>query len=427
MKKLDVVFRGWGQAWVLGTLADADGTVHFAYSSEALRRRVEHSPLHLPLEPLGARLRSGFPPHFNALPGFINDALPDGWGMLLMDRVFRQAGRDPATLSPLDRLSFIGERAMGALAFVPSADAELGEQDLSLLALARAAQQVIQSNDVAMLKTLARLGGSPHGARPKALVHFDPRSGVINTRSTPTTPTTPTTNEGAAGQPWIVKFPAGGEHKEVCAIEATYAELARACGVDVPPTQHFDLGRGLAAFGAQRFDRVHGMRVPVQSFAAALHADFRLPSIDYEQVLRVTRFFTRDERDVARAYRRCVFNVVFNNRDDHAKNFAFLMDDTMRWRLAPAYDLTFSMGPAGQHQTSVLGVGMPGRAELLRLADLGGVDVGLAEEIIKAVCAQVPSLQRRLSNAGVRAATVRHMAGAVAANAARCKAPRGRG
>ncbi len=277
MNKLSVVFKGWGQDWVLGTLAQNERHLLFEYSPQALRQGVEFSALHVPL---AARTYADLPRYLGGLPGFIADALPDGWGLLLMDRVVRKAGRDPSMLTSLDRLAFIADRAMGALAFKPASELDLSPQDLSLAQLAQAAQWVVQDRDTEALKTLALLGGSPHGARPKALVQFD-----VHSRRVSTLPSGP-------GTPWLVKFPAQNEHVEVCGIEFAYSRLARMCGVSMPTTCHFDIGAKLAAFGVERFDRCKGKRVPVQSFAAAMYADFRTPSLDYQGVLQATRYLT---------------------------------------------------------------------------------------------------------------------------------------
>jgi len=111
-------------------------------------------------------------------------------------------------------------------------------------------------------------------------------------------------------------------------VENVYAELARRCGLAMPATRHFDLDRRLAAFGAERFDREDGMRVPVHTLAGLLHADFRLPSVDYSTFLRATRLMTRDQRQVDAAFQRCVFNVLFNDRTAvHAGAFAPLARD----------------------------------------------------------------------------------------------------
>ena len=140
------------------------------------------------------------------------------------------------------------------------------------------------------MRELALTGGSPQGARPKALQH-DAATGHVSTRG------------DAPGVPWLVKFPAQGEHK-VCAVEQLYAELARDCGLEVPASALFDLSSRLAAFGVARFDRERGMRVPVHSLAGLLQVDFRMPgSTDYTTLLRATRLLTRDEREVERPMR----------------------------------------------------------------------------------------------------------------------------
>lgn len=410
MNRLDVTFEGWGQHWKLGTLADDGRQVIFEYSAEALKSGLELSPRHLKLR---AQAYGPFPREMGYLPGFIYDALPDGWGMLLMDRMFRQQGREPAQVSVLERLAFIGTRAMGALSFAPPAQQGAEPLDWSLQTLALAAQHV-SDVDVVALRMLAYAGGSPHGVRPKALVMFDPQTRTVSTL------------DHAAGDPWLVKFPAQGEHPEVCAIENVYAQMARDCGISMGPTRYFALGPDLAAFGTQRFDRQAGMRVPVHSFAGALHADFRLPSLDYETVLRATGYFTQSAASIMAAFRLCVFNLVFNNRDDHAKNFSLRMNQRLEWELAPGYDLTFNMGPKGHHQTSVMGESLaPARSHLLALAAKLGLRPNDAKQLIDQSCMVAEGLGSALSDAGVRRATVLEIESAVQRNVMRCAAQRG--
>lgn len=407
MKKLDVFFSGWGQRWLLGTLADDGRQLLFEYSAEALKRGIELSALKLPLR---AQAYGSFPAYLSHLPGLVADSLPDGWGLLLMDRLFLQSGRSLAALSPLDRLSFIGERGMGALSFVPASQAPLSADDLSLLQMAQAVRDVVADRDTAALEQLAMVGGSPHGARPKVLVQFDTQRQRISTL------------DDAPGTPWLIKFPAGQEHKEVCAIEQAYCGVARRCGLEVPTTRLFEINRNLAAFGIERFDRERGMRVPVQSFAAALHADFRVPSLDYQSILRATQYFTTDVTQVEAAFRRCVFNVVFNNRDDHAKNFSLRMNEQMEWQLAPAYDLTFNTGPGGYHQTSVMGEArQPGRQHLLALAADANLKRGLAEGIIDLMLEEASTLAQTLkAQPSIRQTTISKIAATVGANVSRC-------
>lgn len=404
MKRLAVHYCGWGEDWPLGLLADDGTTLLFEYAPEALAQGLELSPLHLKLR---ASAYGGFPQHLLRLPGLIADSLPDGWGLLLMDRLFRQQGlRHPG---PLDRLAFIGNRAMGALRFVPATEPDAEEPDWNLLALAQESERALAGEAGAALRELALTGGSPQGSRPKALVQYDAGSGHVSTRG------------DAPGAPWLVKFPAQSEHKEVCAIEQMYAELARDCGLEVPASAWFDLSPKLAAFGVARFDREQGLRVPVHSLAGLLQVDFRLPgSADYTALLRATRLLTRDEREVEKAYARAVFNVLFHNRDDHPKNFAWRLGQDRRWRLAPAFDLSFSEGPMGQHHMDVCGEGRAvERGHLLRLAAEGGVATKAAEATIDRMVTQAATFAQRATAFAIRRATVRHMNAAIESCCAR--------
>lgn len=394
MKQMTVHYCGWGEDWPLGRLADDGQTLLFEYTPEALVQGLELSPLHIKLR---AQAYGGFPAHLDRLPGLIADSLPDGWGLLLMDRLFRQHGlRHPG---PLDRLAFIGKRAMGALRFVPASDSHAQEPDWNLLALAEQSARALAGEAGAALRELVLTGGSPQGARPKALVQYDSASGQVSTRP------------DAAGSPWLVKFPAQREHKEVCAIEQVYAELARDCGLEVPDSRWFDLSADLAAFGVSRFDREQGLRVPVLSLAGLLQVDFRLPgATDYTAFLRATRLLTRDEREVEKAYARVVFNVLFHNRDDHPKNFAWRLGRDRRWRLAPAFDLTFSAGPMGQHHMDVCGEAAAiTRHHVRRLAQEGAVQTKTAEDIIEQMLLQAAGLAGRLARAPIGRATVQEI------------------
>lgn len=361
MKIVHVLYQGWGENWPLGTLADDGQQLLFEYSPQALAEDLSLSPRYLPLQ---KQAIGHFPPHQWRLPGLFADSLPDGWGMLLMDKLFRKQGIRLEQFSPLDRLSFIGHRGMGALTYEPDTQGDVLADTVDLVALAQETVLVLQGADTETLQRLALLGGSPQGARPKVLVFYDPASARIST--------TPM----HAGSGWLVKFQAMGEHKEVCAIEAFYAQLARACGLDVPDTHVFDLSAKQAALGIERFDLVQGQRVPIHSLAGFLHADFRIPSaVDYTTFLRATRMLTRDEREVQKAFERAVFNVLFHNRDDHPKNLAFRMDAQRHWKLAPCFDLTYSQGPGGEHQMDVCGEGLNiQRSHLMQLAQNGGLD-----------------------------------------------------
>lgn len=411
--RLNVLYDGWGQRWLAGQLALVNGRLLFEYSREAIERGLEFSPLQAPLPRAGAvpAAMTG-PSHFQGLPGFIADALPDGWGMLLMDRALRRLGREPRSVSVLDRLAAVGESAMGAWAFEPAEPlAEPVPQGMTLAALARDVQTVLTSEDAtpeAQLQRLLLVGGSPQGARPKALLRW--REGQSRFLAD-----VPASVPAPDGDAWIVKFPAQGEHREVCAIETLYARLARAGGMDMPEPRHFLLPGGHAAFAVRRFDRVGlpsgaQVRVPMLSLAAALHADYRLPALDYSTVLLATARLTGDYRETLKAFGRCVFNVLTHNRDDHAKNFAYLMDALGRWRLSPAFDLTFSHGPGGEHSTSVAGEGRtPGRRQLMQVARDGGIKPKDAEHVIDHWLHALRPAPELLQDLPIRATTIQHM------------------
>jgi serine/threonine-protein kinase HipA len=398
VKKLAVHYCGWGEDWPLGLLADDGTNLLFEYSPDALSQGLVLSPLHLGLR---AQAYGNFPDFLNRLPGLVADSLPDGWGLLLMDRLFRKY--DMPHPGPLDCLAFIGNRGMGALRYEPVNASGEQEPDWNLLTLAQESERVLAGDTTAALRELAVAGGSPQGARPKALVQYDAATGNIRTRT------------DAAGTPWLIKFPAQREHREVCAIEQLYAELARDCGIDVPESICFEFSPRLAAFGAARFDREKGMRVPVHSLAGLLHADFRTPgATHYVLSLRATAFLTRDRREVEKAYARAVFNVIFHNRDDHPKNFAWRLGQDRLWRLAPAYDLTFSEGPAGQHYMDICGAGTDiTRDKLLQLANETDVSPAYAEKTIDRICTLAGDFSEKAKDFSIRRQTVQQIRRAI--------------
>ncbi|WP_409318466.1 type II toxin-antitoxin system HipA family toxin [Pseudomonas sp. KCJK9016] len=380
LERVDVYYDGWGEHWRWGTLVSTTAItgrplIVFEYSDEAKSRGLELSAYRLPLE--GPKLRRDFPSHQLGLPGPVYDSLPDGWGMLLMDRLFKRRGLNSARIGPLERLAYIGNSAMGAMSFEPVAPEALEPQvEVSIDLLAAEVQEVLNGEGGEFLQRLLLVGGSPQGARPKALVYRDPQTDTY------------TTIARSGFEAWLVKFPARQEHPEVCAIEMVYAECLRMCGIKTPDTQYFSLPNGLAAFATKRFDREDDLRVPMQSLAAFTAADFQnAGALDYVNFLRATHLCTNDVREKALAFERVVFNVAFNNRDDHPKNFAYIMSESGQWKLAPAYDVTFCEGPGGYHQMDVMGEALEiGRKALLDLAEEAEVSSETADAVIARFC-----------------------------------------
>lgn len=405
LEQVNVYYDGWGEHWLWGTLVSSTAItgrplIAFEYSDEAKRRGLELSAYTLPLS--GPKLRKDFPAHQMGLPGPIYDSLPDGWGMLLMDRMFKRRGLNPARIGPLERLTYIGANAMGALSFEPVAFGvhELHEE-ISLAQLSAEVRDVLQGEGAVFLERLLQMGGSPQGARPKVLLYREPGSTAFSTAMAP------------GLEAWLIKFPARHEHPEVCAIEAVYSECLRRCAIETPEATYFDLPDGQAAFASKRFDRQGDVRVPMQSLAAFTGADFRTPgSLDYANFLRATQLCTNDVREKVIAFRRAVFNVVFNNRDDHPKNFAFIMSPAGEWALAPAYDVTFCEGPGGYHQMDVMGEALEIRREaLLRLGehetDLAAHDVADSMDQICEVASTFSATARGMFSERITSDTLR--------------------
>ena len=415
LEQVDVYYEGWGERWLWGTLVSTTvlsgrPQIVFEYSNEAKLRGLELSSYTLPLQ--GPQLRRGFPSHQLGLPGPIYDSLPDGWGMLLMDRLFRRRNLNTARIGPLERLSYIGGNVMGAMSFEPVVpEGHAPQAHIPLDLLAAEVQEVLKGEGGEFLQNLLLVGGSPQGARPKALVYRDPEAGSFTTAVKP------------GFEAWLIKFPGKDEHPEVCAVEMVYAECLRICGIQTPDTEYFSLPNGLAAFASKRFDRLYGQRVPMQSLAAFTGADYQSPgALDYVNFLRATQMCTNDVREKAIAFERAVFNVAFNNRDDHPKNFSYLMSPAGDWKLAPAYDVTFCEGPGGYHQMDVMGEALAiNRKALLRLADEAEVSWERASSIIDRICSvasQFATVAEKLYPQAITQETLRIIQGRIDDNVA---------
>ncbi len=356
----------------VGRLARPGHEILFEYDADFLARGPELSPFRLRK---ATGVFTGRPERFEGLFGLFDDSLPDGWGRLLLDRRAIKAGASPRSLGPLDRLAYIGARGMGALTYEP----EIPQEQPTVVDLVEVAAQTkveVERLSRAELERLFMIGGSPAGARPKAMVQISERSPTLLFGGQSSEP---------GYVPYLVKFPAPLDPKWIAPMELAYMRMAQAAGIEVPEALLLcRTSREPGFFAVKRFDRAEHRRIHLHTICGLLEAPHIYPSIGYDQLLVATRSLTRDESAVAEIFRRACFNVFAHNRDDHSKNFAFLMDESGQWRPSPAYDLTYSEGPGGQHAMILAGEsGDPGEAELLRLAE----KVGLrgAREIIDRV------------------------------------------
>lgn len=402
MRRLEVRLDWGDEAVVVGTLAEQDRRVYFEYDTAFLQAPLPISPFKLPAKP-------GLFEHgerdFAAVFGVFNDSLPDGWGLLLMDREFRKQGREPRTLSPLDRLAYIGTRGMGALTYHPATATEEDEGlPIDLDVLAGQAERVLEGSAEEVLPALRIAGGSPGGARPKVLVgiHDDGRM-ISGTADLP-----------AGYRHFLVKFGAGDDPPDMGAVEAAYALMAAEAGIAVPATRLLETPDGGRYFAAERFDRRGNARLHMHTLGGLLHASHRLPSLDYEGFLKATLILTRDQRQVDEAFRRMVFNVLAHNRDDHVKNFSYLMRRDGTWALAPAYDLVFSSGPGGEHTMAVAGEAeQPTGRDMLRVAQACELEPRRAREVVDEVRGAVAQWPRFARATGVSTRSTREIANAM--------------
>ena len=400
MKKLEVrLTRSPGDSRHVGTLAEDRGRVYFEYAPDFLATGPSLSPFRIPFE---AGLFEHTDRAFGPLPGLFDDSLPDGWGLLLMDRHFRSRGLSPAEVGPLERLSWLGSSTMGALTYHPPAERESGDAGVfDLHDLARQSREILSGTAAEVLPQLLRAGGSPGGSRPKVLAGFDAGGGRVVSGE----------DDLPAGfEHWIVKFAARTDSPDAGAVEYAYSLMAREAGIDMPPARLVETPEGDRFFGVRRFDRDGNRRVHVHTFGNLIQSNFRIPTADYADLLKATSLLTRDHRDVLRAFRRAAFNVLARNRDDHVKNFAFVLDDDGEWTLSPAYDLLHAPGPGGEHTMSVAGESRnPGRADLLSLAGRAAVSRRDAGSIVEEVRAAVARWREHAARAGVSEAGAREI------------------
>jgi serine/threonine-protein kinase HipA len=347
----------------------------FEYDAAFLGSGLALSPFKLPLKP---GVVVGVPSVLDGLMGVFDDSLPDGWGRLLIDRRAAELGVAAGSLSPLDRLALVGARSMGALVYEPETAIE-DPVIIKLSQLAEETETVLKGATGADLERLIAVGGSPQGARPKVLIQLSP-DGEVRFGAREIEP---------GFTAWLVKFRGPQDDASSAALERSYFLMAEAAGIDVPRTQL--LGRtkqNAGYFAIERFDRMGSVRRHAHTLGGLLDHPHGYPAFDYRDLLKVTRTMTRDEAAVAEMFRRACFNVFARNRDDHTRNFAFVMDERGVWRPSPAYDLTFASGPGGEHSMLICGEGKdPHREHLVRLATEG--DLKRADVIIDEVRAAV--------------------------------------
>jgi serine/threonine-protein kinase HipA len=305
-------------------------------------------------------------------------------------------GVNPHRLTPLDRLRYVGSRGMGVLQYHPEiVESSKSENILDLDILANECLQVQMNDDDQYIDELFVLNGSSAGARPKILVSVNSENNQIALGDNKTS---------HPHNDWIIKLRSSVDPQDIGSIEYAYHLMAKAAGLNVPEAKLFKSTTAHGYFGVKRFDREEHQFLHAHTLSGLLHADYRLPCLDYSTILKATYILTKSHKEVETQFRNAVYNVFSHNRDDHAKNFSFIMTGSGDWKVSPAYDLTFSNGPRGEHCTSVMGNGKnPGTQELLKLGAQVGLNKANVETIIAEIKDAVSCWSEFASEAGVSA------------------------
>ena len=367
----------WGE--LVGHVREyQNGRIGFDYDADYLLTGPSLSPRFLPLE----RRVFEFPElrsleAFQGLPGVLADSLPDTFGNMVIRKYFEERGEPDNELSPVQRLLYIGNRAMGALEYSPALQKKTPEDEraLEVQSLVESARRLIEGAADEAVHEIMRVGGSAGGARAKALILWDREKNRVRSGFARSRP---------GDEPWLIKFDGVGsanaldlKAKPFNRIEYTYALLARQLGIDMADVAYLEeADSGLFHFMTRRFDRggdSKHAKIHMHSLAGMTHVDFNVPqAYSYEAWFRLIMTLKLGASALEQAYRRTLFNIVGRNQDDHVKNIAFLLDSpTATWRLAPAYDLTFAAGRGYtlRHQMTV-----GARSDGFQIDDL--VDIG---------------------------------------------------
>ncbi len=340
----------------------------FEYDKSWLADGFSISPLELPLKP-GIFIAK--PQPFYGSFGVFEDSLPDGYGRYLLHKALLRNGINDSDLSSLDRLALVGDNGMGALTFSPAINLDQEETITDFDRLQEIALEVLKEQQDQDAGLLLYNSGNSGGARPKAVFSDD---------------------QGH----WIVKFRHTYDPKDIGVQEALYNEIARKSGIIVPDFRLVNR----RYFASRRFDiDDKGNRLHTSTAGGLMGISLREPFMDYSNLLALTGYITQSREDVEQMYRRMLFNYLTDNKDDHCKNFSFLVvkdNDlkTWRWRLAPAYDLTLcTEGYNGEHATSVNGSGHPRLSDFIAV----GKKIKLTEDRCREIIEEVRSASSEIT------------------------------
>jgi serine/threonine-protein kinase HipA len=420
-KPVDVVnVYLWGKHMGAVALDPKWGFYVFEYTDAFAASGVEPAPLNMPARAGQQYLFTDLPePTYKRLPALLADTLPDDFGNALIDRYMAEKGLDKASVTPLDRLAYMGNRAMGALEYKPTRSPPRQKPsaiDLSDLVVQarKAVEGTLEDEDHAnaALRSILDVGTSAGGARAKAVIAWNHITQEIRSGQM----------QAPAGfEHWLLKFDGMGNDNEMGSgtdygrIEYAYYLMADDAGIEMSPCRLLE-ENGRAHFMTKRFDReAGGVRHHLQTLCAMNHLDYKKKGTNsYEQLFVTMEKLSLPYEQKEQAFRRMVFNIVGKNCDDHTKNISFRLRQGRAWELAPAYDISFAHNPKGewthQHLMSINGRFKDfARADLLGLANRFGI--GSAAKVIDEVVKSIADWKSFAAKAGVSRSVTDHIAG----------------
>ena len=168
----------------------------FEFFPKFFDKGLDVSPIHMGIATSKNKIYS-FPSlneeTYKGLPGMLSDVLPDDFGNRLIDRWLKLNGINKADFSPLDRLTYIGSRGMGALEFEPAR--KLGYEqttELNIASLVELSGKVLREREnltlnlqeTEAMNELIKVGTSAGGQRAKAIISYNSDTGEIRSGQT---------------------------------------------------------------------------------------------------------------------------------------------------------------------------------------------------------------------------------------------------
>lgn len=333
---------------------------------------------------------------FFGLPAFISDSMPGQWGNTVFAAWAEANHIREKDLTSVDKLSFIGQRGMGALEFEP-AEHIGNSMSIALEQLYEKAQQIQDQRETAVvaaddlsIESLYEVGTSAGGQHTKAVIARHRQTGEIRS--------------GQILLPedytyYILKF-AERDYYPLTRLEMVYADMAKYAGISMMPSELIEIG-GEMHFLTERFDRENGKKIHTQTLAAMMP-----DAHSYEDLMEVCDKLKLPYKEKSETFRRMVFNVLTTNVDAHIRNFSFMLKPgESDWHITPAYDLTFSCFNTGNRLDPSHYLRVNGKASYITKDDLLAFgrknNINRPEEIIEQVADSVCSFRSLATKYGV--------------------------